>query len=188
MSTTTQEAVEMTSTVAKSGAIRTPATTAAPRSRGALQRALTLAGIILMLAMASLGTWLAIDRMAGSDANTASASTSVPAWAPTASTWPGGLEVIQLKKQLVRAGYSIKVNGNLDPVTKSALADFLQLDSAHPLSPSLADELEGTVITGRRDAHTWNGRFGLDRVTRFVERPLTGPGGQLDDNGNLRVP
>jgi len=178
----------MTSTVAKSGAIRTPATTAAPRSRGARRRALTLAGIILMLAMASLGTWLAIDRMARSDANTASASTSAPAWTPTASTWLRGLDLIQLKKQLVGAGYSIKVDGNLDPVTKSALADFLQLDAADRLSPSLADELEGTVITGRRDPHAWNGRFGLDRVTKFVERPLTGPGGQLDDNGNLRVP
>ena len=96
--------------------------------------------------------------------------------------------MIHLKKQLVRAGYSIKVDSTLDPITKSALADYLQLDPTHPLSPFLASALEGTVITGFRNRVTWNSRFGLHRLTKFVERPLTGPGGQLDANGNLRAP
>ncbi len=72
--------------------------------------------------------------------------------------------------QLVRAGYSIKVDGNLDAVAKSALADYLQPDGAHPLSPFLASALEGTVITGLRDPSVWNRRFGLHRPTTLVER------------------
>ena len=72
------------------------------------------------------------------------------------------------------------------PVTKSALADFLQPSSRHPLGPSLAVALQGTIITTLRDPRAWNMRFGLNRRTRFVERPLTGPGGQLDAYGNVR--
>jgi Tol biopolymer transport system component len=94
--------------------------------------------------------------------------------------------VVALEQQLVRAGYSLKVDGKLDPVTKSALADFLRPSSAHPLSPSLARALQGTVITTLRNPAPWNSRFGLNRKTNFVERPLTGPGGQLDANGNIR--
>jgi hypothetical protein len=86
----------------------------------------------------------------------------------------------------VRAGYSIAVDGKLDPVTKSALADYLQLEPTHPLSPFLASALAGNWITGYRNPAAWNQRFGLNRLTRFVEKPLTGPGGQLDANGNLR--
>ena len=68
---------------------------------------------------------------------------------------------------------------------KSALADYLRPDSTHPLSASLASQLDGTVITGLRNPAAWNKRFGLDRKTTFVERPLTGAGGQLDANGNI---
>jgi hypothetical protein len=178
----------MTSTLAKPGAIRTRPTPAVSRSRGARRRALALAGLILTLAVVSVGTWLIVDRVAGRSAIPVSAATSVPAWTPIASPWLERLEVVHLKKQLTRAGYSIKVDGNLDPVTKSALADYLQLDRAHPLSPFLADALQGTVITGFRNPAAWNSRFGLHRLTKFVERPLTGPGGQLDANGNLRAP
>jgi hypothetical protein len=176
----------MTTTVTESGAIRTPRTAASPRSRRARRRAFTLTGITLTLAVASLATWLTFDRLAGSDASTASVSTSAPAWTPITSPWLRPLNVIQLKKQLVRAGYSLKVDGNLDPVAKSALADFLRPNAAHPLSASMGAELESTVITSKRDPQAWNSRFGLNRTTKFVERPLTGPGGQLDANGNLR--
>ena len=45
-----------------------------------------------------------------------------------------------------------------------------------------------TVITTLRNPAAWNNRFGLNRKTKFVERPLTGPHGQLDANGNIRLP
>jgi Tol biopolymer transport system component len=188
MSTTTQETVEMTSTAAIPNALRTPPTAAAWRSRRTRRRALALAALILTLSVLSVGTWMIVDRVAGRSAAPASAATFVPAWTPIASPWLARLEVLQTKRQLVSAGYSIKVDGNLDAVTKSALADYLQLDRAHPLSPFLADALRGTVITGFRNPAAWNSRFGLHRLTKFVERPLTGPGGQLDANGNLRAP
>ena len=177
----------MTSTVAKPGTSSAPPVAAASRTRAARQRALTLAGLILTLAVVSVGTWLIVDRAAGRSANPVSAATSLPVWTPIAPTWLERLAVIRAKKQLVRAGYSIKVDGNLDPVTKSALADYLQLDSAHLLDPNLAAALQGTWITGLRNPAAWNSRFGLHRLTKFVERPLTGPGGQLDASGNLRA-
>jgi hypothetical protein len=177
----------MTSTVAKPGALNAPPVAAASRSRGARRRALTLAGLTLTLAVLSVGTWLILARVSSRSANPASAATSASTSTPIASPWLERLEVIRLKKQLVRAGYSIEVAGNLDPVTKSALADYLQLDSTHPLSPFLAAALENTVITGFRDPSAWNSRFGLHRLTKFVERPLTGSGGQIDANGNPRA-
>ena len=182
----------MATTVAKQDAIQRPPPPAAPRSGRARRRQLTLAGIILTLGLTALGTGLTVDRLAGGSARTV-AATSTPAWKPIATPWlePPWLErldVIHLKKQLVRAGYSIRVDSSLDPVTKSALADHLRPDSAHPLSPSLANALMGTVITGRRNPAAWNSRFGLHRRTKFVERPLTGPGGQLDSSGNSRPP
>jgi len=176
----------MTSTITK------PVTSSAPpvaasRTSGARQRALTLAGLMLTLAVVSIGTWLIVDRTAGRSANPVSPATSLPVWTPIASTWLERLAVNRTKKQLVRAGYSIKVDGNLDPITKSALADYLQLDPAHPLDPILAAALQGTWITGLHNPTAWNSRFGLNRLTKFVERPLTGPGGQLDANGNPRA-
>jgi len=176
----------MTSTITKPLMSSRPAGTATSRTRAARQRALTLAGLMLTLAVVSVGTWLIVDRAAGRSANPVSAATSPPVWTPIASTWLERLAVIRAKKQLVRAGYSIAVDGKLGPVTKSALADYLQLDATHPLSPFLASALQGTWITGLRKPAAWNSRFGLHRLTRFVERPLTGPGGQLDANGNLR--
>jgi len=176
----------MTSIVAKPGTSSAPPVAAASRTRGARQRALTAAGLILTLAVVSVGTWLIVDRVAGRSANPVSSSTTPTPFTPIAAPWLGRTEVVRLEKQLVRAGYSIAVDGKLDPVTKSALADYLQLDATHPLSPFLASALAGTWITGYRKPAAWNQRFGLNRLTRFVERPLTGPGGQLDANGNLR--
>jgi hypothetical protein len=77
-----------------------------------------------------------------------SAATTLPGWTPYRSTWLERLAVIRAKKQLARGGYSIKIDGNLDPVTKSALADYLRPDSAHPLDPNLGAALQGTWITG----------------------------------------
>ena len=173
----------MTTIAAKSRAIRPP--TAAVRSRHSHRGPLTLAGIILMLGLVVPATWLTLDRSARSSANTA---TAAPAWNPIVAPWLQPLETINVERELVGAGYSVKVDGNLDPVTKSALADYLQLDSAHPLSPFLASALDGTVITGLRNPGAWNGHYGLERATKFVERPLTGPGGQLDAEGNFRAP
>jgi hypothetical protein len=181
----------MTESTMARGVIRTTVVTAraaAPSSRTARRRALGLAVIILTAAAVAVGTWLIVARVARGGATPVAAATAVATWTPIASPSLEQLEVIHLKKQLVRAGYSIKVDGTLDPITKSALADYLQLDPAHPLSPFLASALEGTVITGFRNGATWNSRFGLHRLTKFVERPLTGPGGQLDANGNLRAP
>ncbi len=177
-----------TTTVAKPGVTYTPPTAAAPRSRTARRRALALAVIILTAPAVAVGTWLIVTRVAQGSATPVAAAPAVAAWTPIASPSLEQLEVIHLEKQLVRAGYSIKVDGTLDSITKSALADYLQLDPTHPLSPFLASALEGTVITGFRNRVTWNSRFGLHRLTKFVERPLTGPGGQLDANGNLRGP
>ena len=177
----------MTTTVAKPGGTFASPTAAAPRLRTARMRALALAVIILTAAAVAVGTWLIVVRVARQSATPVAAATAEATWTPIASPWLEQLEVIHLKKQLVRAGYSIKVEGTLDPITKSALADYLRLDRAHPLSPFLASALEGTVITGFRNRATWNSRFGLHRLTKFVERPLTGPGGQLDANGNLRA-
>ena len=175
----------MATIAAKSPAIRSRT---AADSRRSYRGPLTLAGIILMLGLAIPATWLTLDRSARSSANTASSAAAVPARSPIFAPWAEHFEVISLKRELVRAGYSVEVDGNLDPVTKSALADYLQLDSAHPLSPFLASALDGTVITGLRNPGAWNSHYGLGRATKFVERPLTGAGGQLDANGNFRAP
>jgi hypothetical protein len=178
----------MTTIAAKSRAIRRPRTAAAVRSRPSHRGPITLAGIILMLGLAVPATWLTLDRSARSSQNTATTAAALPAWNPIVAPWAQRFEATSLERELVRAGYSVKVDGKLDPVTKSALADYLQLDSAHPLSPSLASALDGTVITGLRNPGAWNSHYGLERATKFVERPLIGPGGQLDANGNFRAP
>ena len=178
----------MTTTVAKSEAIRRPRIAGAPRSHRAFRRPLILAAITLTLGLAALAAWLSVDRLTGNSAKPVAIGSAAPPWNPAASLWLERLDVVALKRQLVRAGYSLKVDGELDSITKSALADFLRPSSAHPLGPSLARALEGTVITTLRNPAAWNSRFGLNRKTKFVERPLTGPGGQLDSNGNIRQP
>jgi hypothetical protein len=105
----------------------------------------------------------------------------VPTW--VVPTWP----VTALEGTLVRAGYAIRVDGVLDPVTMSAAGDFIRMSEWPQLDPWLANALVGTVMTGRRDPTAWNQRFGADRATRMVERTLTGPEGQLDNDGNIRT-
>lgn len=177
----------MSTTVVNPGAAGTRSEVEPQHSRAVRQRPLLLAASLLTLVLVVAGTQLFGGRSAeGATAQRDSARAS--SWTPFASPWLERLDVTHLEAQLVRAGYSLKVDGNLDPITKSALADYLRLDSAHPLTPSLASELEGTVITGFRNPAAWNSHHGLNRKTKFVERPLTGPGGQLDANGNYRPP
>src|SRR5436190_12985148 len=183
----TQEAVEMTTTVAKPDSIPSPFGAARSRRRRSRRRPLVLAGSILTLAAVSVGTWLIVAQASGGRATDLEAAAPVATWTAPAQLWVERLDLIRLKNQLVRAGYSIKVDGKLDPVAKSGLADYLRPDAAHPLSPSLVRALAGTVITGLRNPVAWDLRFGLNRPTKFVERPLTGPGGQLDANGNDRT-
>jgi hypothetical protein len=156
-----------------------------PTQRRTRRASIAVSGVVLALVLASLGTWLALDRAAESNAPAMVAGSAVPLWPPISLPWLQPLVTTDFDKQLVDAGYSIKADGKLDPVKKSALADYLRPDSTHPLSASLASQLEGTVITGLRNPAAWNKRFGLDRKTTFVERPLTGAGGQLDANGNI---
>ena len=152
----------MTTSVAKPDAIRLPSTAAPLRSRRSRRRPLVLAGCTLALAVVSAGTWLTVAQLTGASGTDVTAA--APAvWVDAAVTMGPRPRRHPLEEQLVRAGYSIKVDGTLDPVAKSALADF-----THVGNPA-----------------AWNLRFGLNRPTKFVERPLTGPGGQLDANGNL---
>jgi hypothetical protein len=176
----------MTITVAKPSAIRIPAAAAARRSQHVRRRVRTITAIGLMFAALAIGTWLTFARGAGPNATPVSTAMPAPAWTPTAS-WLEQLEVLDLKRQLVRAGYQVKVDGSLDPFTKSALADYLQPGSVTSLGLTLAGALRGTVFLDRQNPVAWNSRFGLNRPTKFVERPLTGPGGQLDANGNIRA-
>lgn len=111
---------------------------------------------------------------------------SAPARTPFESPWADAVNLRDLKRQLVRAGYQVRVDDSLDPVTKSAFADYLLPGAASSLGQGLAAALRGTVLLGRQNPVLWNQRFGLNRPTKFVERALTGPGGQLDANGNIR--
>jgi hypothetical protein len=148
---------------------------------------LALAFLLPALAAAAVTTSL---MLAGS----ASVSSRPPvaavapgrAWTPFMTPWAEAVDVPGLKRQLVRAGYQVKIDDSLGPVTKSAFADYLTSGTASLLGPSLVSALHGTALLGRENPVLWNRRFGLDRPTKFVERPLTGPGGQLDANGNIR--
>lgn len=164
------------------------------RTTGRIRPRWTVAGLLLILACVAALTL--VDRPARTHETALNAATAAPAaaapwWtgAPTAAApwWFEPLDVVRVEQDLVGVGYSLSVDGRLDPVTKSALADHLQIDAAHPLSLAVADALKGTVITGRRDPAAWNSRFGLNRATTSVERPLiAGPDSQLDRYGNVR--
>jgi hypothetical protein len=175
----------MSTTVVKTATSRTPPT-AAPSGRQAARRLpLAVAVLAITLTAVGVGTWLIVGRVGGSGGSALSTPATAPAWTPIATTWLERLRVVGLKRQLARAGYSVEVDGNLDPVAKSALADYLQPAGARPLAASLAVALEGTVITGVRDPAAWNKRFGLHSLTRFVHQPFSGAGEQLDAKGNL---
>ena len=95
------------------------------------------------------------------------------------------LNVKALQRHLRSEGYKIPLTGKMGPLTKSALADYLKLGKNSNMGAAMAKALKGTVITGKRNPKAWNQRFGTGRNTQRVERPLTGPGGQLTGAGNL---
>jgi len=152
------------------------------------RRRLALALLVPALAAAAAVTslmlvgWTSLSSRPPVDA----AAPPERAWTSFETPWAEAVDVIGLKRQLVRAGYRVKIDATLDPVTKSALADYLLPGSASSFGRSLARALRGTVLLGRLNPVLWNLRFGLNRPTKFVERPLTGPGGQLDATGNIR--
>jgi hypothetical protein len=151
------------------------------------RRRLVLAFLVSTLAAAVAATSLMLAGSADLGSRSpAAAAVPAPAWTPFASPWAQAFDLRDLKRQLVRAGYQVRVDDSLGPVTKSAFADYLRPGTASSLGPGLARALRGTVLLGRQNPVFWNRRFGLDRPTKFVERPLTGPGGQLDTNGNIR--
>lgn len=94
------------------------------------------------------------------------------------------VDIKGIQNHLRAVGYDIKVTGKLDPITKSALGDYLRPNKQHPVGAALAQLLRGTTLTGRRNPKAWSTRFGLGRATKKVERPLTGAGGQLNKFGN----
>ena len=177
----------MNSAIVKTAATLTPPPAAFSRRR-APRRRRAVALLAVTLAALAVGPWLIVDGADRGGASAGSQTPSIPPLSQIASPWLAHAEVLGLKKKLARAGYSVKIDGNLDPIAKSALADYLRPEAAHALSPFLAGALEDTVITDFHNPAAWNNRFGLNRKTTFVERPLTGPGGQLDANGNHGAP
>ena len=155
----------MSTTVLKPVAIRKPPTTAHSPRRAGRRLPLAIALVAVTLAAAGTGTWLIVARIGGSGGSALSVPITAPAWTPTATPLVERLQVVGLQRQLVRAGYAIKVDGDLDRVAKSALADYLQPNEAHPLTPFVASALGGTVITGLRNPAAWNSRFGPHPTT-----------------------
>ena len=151
---------------------------ASPRHEHGHRWLLLASGLLAVLV--GLTAWTLVDRLAGP-----TESSPVPT---VESVWVEPFfvaRVSNLQQDLRDNGYAIPVTGVLDPVARSAATDFIRFDEGRALEPWLAAAMRGTVITGRRDPVAWNARFGADRATRLVERPLTGPGGQLDAYGNL---
>ena len=144
-------------------------------------RRLIVAMGILAAVLMGLTAWTLVDRLTGQSETVATLTqaSAVPLDAYSV------LRVAGLQQTLRDNGYSIAATGMLDPLTRSAAADFVRVDARHPLDQWLANALAGTVLTARHDPVSWNARFGTDRVTQMVERPLTGTGGQLDAYGNI---
>jgi len=148
---------------------------------GPVRHGHALAALLAVVAavVVALGAWALVDRLTSTSGTATAPSASVAAFSEPAMA----LQVSGLRALLRDAGYAIPATGVLDPVTRSAAADYLQPGgAAGPLSALL----QGTILTGHRDPAAWNVRFGVARATRMVERALTGPGGQLDRNGNVR--
>ena len=143
------------------------------------------AGIVLLALLIGLGIWTLASRSTSASQSQTTSATPAPL---------GWLLVGDLPDRLRSAGYalpdrqidySLPVTSWLDPLTRSAAADYLRVSARSPLDPMLGLALQGTVLTGRHYPAAWNARFGTNRLTKWVERPLTGPGGQLDAFGNL---
>ena len=143
---------------------------------------LLVVGVLVLAVLIGLGIWIVANR--GTSTTPTQAAQEATVFSRSELSLTGGVRGLQL--ELRAAGYSIAVNGVLSPVIRSAAGNYLRPTVSAPLDPVLASYLAGTVITGARDPAAWNARFGLNRATRWVERPLAGPGSQLDAFGNLR--
>ena len=136
--------------------------------------AVVFAGVALGIGGWFLAAWL-------SEPTSPTAGSPVTIALPAPDPWVPEM----VREQLIDAGYAIPSHGDVDPLTRAAAADFFG-SAQHPITPALAMRFAGTRFLGRADPARWNTRFGLHRLTRLAERSLTGPGGQLDDDGNLR--
>ena len=67
---------------------------------------------------------------------------SAPVWTALESPWAEAVNIRDLKRQLVGAGYQVRVDDSLDPVTKSAFADYLTPGTASSLGAGLARAVE----------------------------------------------
>jgi len=148
-----------------------------------LSHGLLLSATVVLAALVGFALWVLVDRLTSTTEQHAAPVAVFPVTDPF---WT--YEASDPQRRLRTAGYALPVTGVLDRLTRSATADFLVVGESSPLDPALAQALQGTVITSRHDPAAWNARFGADRATKMVERPLTGPGGQLDAFGNVTAP
>lgn len=81
---------------------------------------------------------------------------------------PEMLNVAGVQHFLRNHGYDIAVDGKLGRLTKSAMADYF---NPKKLGGTMLDALQGTHITGRRDPHDWNRRFGSPATHDQVSMP-----------------
>jgi hypothetical protein len=94
----------------------------------------------------------------------------------------GTIHVAALRSFLIHKGYHLPEEGGFGPRLKAALADFV---NPKQVGGPLAAALGKTRITGNRDPEAWNKLYGSSPGDRAkVLRPVTGPGGLLDGNGN----
>lgn len=93
----------------------------------------------------------------------------------------GIVDVLGMQKYLRGKGYNISADGKLGPVTKAALADFL--NPKGKIGDALSQALAGTHITGHRNVAAFNAKFGNAPVKAFRPR-----GQLLDKHGNDPTP
>jgi len=101
------------------------------------------------------------------------------------------LNVRALQSQLKRDGYDITVDGKMGPQTLSALSDYYK--STAKMSPALQQTMMHTQVTGARDPHAWNLKYGsTKRLTPMLAPTNTngkaGANTSLDANGNPQYP
>lgn len=84
-----------------------------------------------------------------------SAKSGTPSRAVSPVSGASGINVRGIQNHLRKQGYKVKVTGELDTLTKSALADYLR---GKNIAPALKKALGGFKITGRRDPKAWNRR------------------------------
>jgi hypothetical protein len=131
---------------------------------------------IVVAAVAAIAGWTLVERLTSTSESVAPRAAAPLAAAPFEIS-----SVAALQRQPQASGYAIPVTGVLHPLTKSAAGDSLGALAIRRLALGLRVSMADTVLTGHHDLVAWNARFGAARLTRMVERPVTGPGGQLDE-------